>query len=261
MSGRLGAVTHGKPPEDYEKQLKRLQERLYELQIAYRRQKRSAVVVLEGWDAAGKGGLIKRMTAELDPRFFEVIPISAPDPREKREHYLTRFWRGFPEDGDWSIFDRSWYGRVLVERIEGFATKAEWSRAYDEINQLETMLLADGVRMIKIFLHISEEKQHERLVDRLQEPWKRWKVTDEDFRNIARRTEYLEAYEEMFERTDKKEAPWCIIGGDHKKYARIHGLSMIADHLARGVDVTPPQIDPALHKLAEKTLGRTVKPR
>lgn len=261
MSGRLDIVTHEKAAANYNKQLKKLQNRLYELQIAYRRQKRSAIIVLEGWDAAGKGGLIKRLTAELDPRFFEVIPIAGPDPREKREHYLTRFWKGFPEDGDWSIFDRSWYGRVLVERIEGFATPREWSRAYDEINQVEAMLLADGVRIIKLFLHISEEKQHERLVDRLQQPWKRWKVTDEDFRNIARRADYIAAYEAMFEHTDTRDSPWCIIGANHKKYARLAGLSIIIDRLSKDVNLAPPQIDPALHKLAEKTLKRKIRPR
>ena len=260
-AGRLADIRHPRGPEDYDDQEKALQYRLTQILIAYHRQKRSAVVVIEGWDAAGKGGLIKRLTAELDPRFFEVIPISAPNEQERRQHYLTRFWAEFPSAGNWSIFDRSWYGRVLVERVEGFAKASEWGRAYDEINGLEAALCAAGTRVIKLFLHTTQDEQDKRLIDRLEQPWKRWKVNTEDFRNRAQRAAYLEAYEAMFERTDTDIAPWHIIGANHKKHARIAGLTILADRLADGIDLTDPPLDPELRKLAEKALGATLKPK
>jgi AMP-polyphosphate phosphotransferase len=259
--GRLGKVEHVHAPEDWKAREEALQLRLSQILIAYHRQKRSAVIVLEGWDAAGKGGLIKRLTSELDPRYFEVIPVSAPNEMEREQHYLARFWAQFPADGDWSIFDRSWYGRVLVERVEGFAETREWARAYDEINAMEAALWADGTRVVKLFLHTSEAEQDKRLIDRLEQPWKRWKVSAEDFRNRASRAAYLEAYEEMFARTDTPHAPWHIIGANHKKHARLEGLAIIADRLADGVDLTDPPLDPELRALAEAELGVTLKPQ
>lgn len=257
---RLQSVAHRKAPADHELQLKALQYRLFQLQVAYHRQKRAAVILLEGWDAAGKGGLIKRLTAELDPRFFEVVPISAPDGIERDQHYLARFWKHLPARGDWTVFDRSWYGRVLVERVEGFATPAEWNRAYDEINAMEASLCADGTRVIKLFLHTAQDEQDERLRDRLEQPWKRWKVNAEDFRNRARRADYEAAIEAMFARTDTDIAPWHVIGANSKKRARLDGLTIIADRLAEGVDLTDPPLDPELQALAERELGVALKP-
>jgi AMP-polyphosphate phosphotransferase len=259
--GRLDAVEHLRAPEDHDEQEKLLQLRLFEILTAYHRQERAAVVLLEGWDAAGKGGLIKRLTAELDPRFFEVAPISAPNEQERRQHYLTRFWAKLPEAGNWTIFDRSWYGRVAVERVEGFASPEDWGRAYGEINAFETTLATHGTRLVKLFMHVSQDEQDKRLVDRLEQPWKRWKVSAEDFRNRSRRADYIDAYEDMFERTDTKHAPWHVIGANHKKYARLEGLRIIADELADGVDLKDPELDPELRKLAEKELGIRLEPQ
>lgn len=260
MGGRLGQVQHARAPDDHDAIEKALQLRLFEILTAYHRQGRAAAILLEGWDAAGKGGLIKRLTGELDPRFFEVVSISAPDELERKRHYMARFWAKLPAAGNWTIFDRSWYGRVLVERVEAFATAEEWGRAYSEINALEHALATDGCRIVKLFLHVTQDEQDHRLIDRLEQPWKRWKVGPDDFRNRAKRAAYVEAYEEMFERCDTKVAPWHIIGANHKKPARIEGLKIIADRLADGVDLTDPPLDPALKKLAEKELGVRLKP-
>ena len=259
--GRLNEVHHAHAPDDWQAVEKALQLRLFEILIAYHRQQRAAVVLLEGWDAAGKGGLIKRLTAELDPRFFKVVPIAAPNAAERRQHYLTRFWANLPEAGNWTVFDRTWYGRVAVERVEGFASSEDWGRAYGEINAFESTLVTHGTRIVKLFLHVSQDEQDKRLVDRLEQSWKRWKVSAEDFRNRARRTDYVEAYEEMFDRTDTAHAPWHIIGANHKKAARLEGLRIIADTLAEGVDLTAPELDPGLRKLAEKELGRRLSPK
>ncbi len=258
--GRLDGVEHCRPADDHAAIEHALQLRLFEILTAYHRQGRTAAILLEGWDAAGKGGLIKRMTGELDPRFFEVVPISAPNEVERRQHYLARFWAKLPPAGNWTVFDRSWYGRVLVERVEGFATPEEWGRAYSEINALEHALSTDGCRLVKLFLHISQDEQDRRLIDRLEQPWKRWKVGPDDFRNRARHGRYVEAYEEMFERCDTAAAPWHIIGANHKKQARIEGLKIVADCLADGVDLSDPPLDPALRKLAEKELGVRLDP-
>jgi polyphosphate kinase 2 (PPK2 family) len=259
--GRLDAVEHRRAPDDHEQIEKQLQLRLFEILIAYHRQQRAAVIVLEGWDAAGKGGLIKRLTAEMDPRFLKVVPIAAPNEHERRQHYLTRFWAQLPEKGNWTVFDRSWYGRVAVERVEGFASPEDWGRAYGEINAFESTLVTHGTRLVKLFLHVSQDEQDKRLIDRLEQPWKRWKVSAEDFRNRAKRAAYLTAYEEMFERTDSEHARWHIIGANHKKQARIEGLKILADELARDVDLTDPPLTPELRKLAEKELGVTLKPK
>lgn len=259
--GWLDKVEHSRAPDNHDELEKQLQLRLFEILIAYHRQSRAAVILLEGWDAAGKGGLIKRLTAELDPRFFEVVPISAPNERERKQHYLTRFWAKLPEAGNWTVFDRTWYGRVAVERVEGFASPEDWGRAYGEINAFESTLVTHGTRIVKLFLHVSQDEQDERLIDRLQQPWKRWKVGAEDFRNRAKRAAYAEAYEEMFERTDTEHARWHVIGANHKKAARLEGLRIIADALAEGVDLTDPPLSPELRKLAEKELGVKLKPK
>lgn len=252
---RLATLAHPKPPEDHEARLRALQLRLYALQIACRRAGRAGLILVEGWDAAGKGGLIKRLSAELDPRFFEVVPIAAPGAQEKAEHWLQRFWRWLPARGEWTIFDRSWYGRVLVERVEGFASQAEWRRAYGEIVETERMIAATGTVVVKLFLHISQKEQDERFRERLENPWKRWKMSAEDFRNRRQRTAYEAAIEEMLDKTDVPFAPWHLVGANSKAHARLAGLAHIAERLAHGLDLSPPPLAPDLAALAEAELG------
>ena len=258
---RLEALQPVAAPADWEARERALQQRLAELQVASHRQGQRAVILIEGWDAAGKGGLIKRMTAELDPRFCEVVPIAAPSVQEKGQHWLQRFWKWLPEAGDWTLFDRSWYGRVAVERIERFARKAEWQRAYGEIEAFERMLVDDGIRLVKLFLHISQAEQDRRFIDRLETPWKRWKMGPEDFRNRAQRDAYLEAYEEMFERTDFAFAPWHLVPAESKRAARCAGMAHVVARLEEGLDMTPPPLDPALRAQAEAALGVKLRPR
>ncbi|WP_448581675.1 polyphosphate kinase 2 family protein [Thermaurantiacus sp.] len=257
---RLARLAHPKAPDDYEARLKALQLRLYALQTACRRGGRSGLILIEGWDAAGKGGLIKRLTAELDPRFFEVVPIAAPSPQEKAEHWLQRFWRWLPATGEWTIFDRTWYGRVLVERVEGFAAEDAWRRAYGEIVETERMLAEAGVVIIKLFLHISQKEQDARFRERLMDPWKRWKMGTEDFRNRRKRAAYEVAIEDMLEATDTAFAPWHLVGANSKAHARIAGLAHIAERLSEGLDLSPPPLAPELRALAEAELGLTELP-
>ena len=169
------------------------------VQQAYLGSSERALIVLEGWDTAGKGGVVRRLGWALDPRSFKVHPISAPDQHERAEHYLQRFWRHLPQNGQIVVFDRSWYGRVLVERVEGLATEAEWRRAYREINEFERVLTDSGVRLVKLFLHITSKEQARRFRDRLINPLKRWKLSYEDFRNRTRRADYVVAIEDMLE--------------------------------------------------------------
>jgi polyphosphate kinase 2 (PPK2 family) len=240
-----------KYPGDYEADLAALQERLSQLFVANLVHRRSAIVLCEGWDAAGKGGAIQRMTASCDPRAYRVWPIAAPTAEEKAHHYLWRFWTRMPGAGEVAIFDRSWYGRVLVERVEGFAEKAEWRRAYDEINELESQLAAAGTLIVKLFFHVTQEEQDERLGVRLAHPWKRWKVNAEDIRNRGRRDDYLDAIKEMFAETDTRWAPWTAIDGNNKKAARIAALTKVADALTEALPKGPPD-SPDLEKLAKK---------
>lgn len=235
-----------------------LQKRMLAVQQAYIRQKRRAVIVFEGWDAAGKGGSIRRINARLDPRGVKVWPIGAPSADEQGRHYLYRFWSRLPVPGTMAIFDRSWYGRVLVERVEQLIGESEWDRAYDEINEFENLLIADGVRVIKIFLHITPEAQLDRFTERLRNPIKRWKLTQEDIRNRARWNEYGDAYQDMFARTSTKAAPWHVIGGNHKWTARVQVLETVIKALAKDVDITPPPVDRELAEAAEKMLGITL---
>ncbi len=241
---------------DYKADLGDLQERIARLFVANLVHERKAVIVCEGWDASGKGGAIQRLTAKCDPRAYRVWPIAAPTDEEKSRHYLWRFWRRLPAAGEVAIFDRSWYGRVLVERVEGFAAEAEWRRAYDEINEYEAQLRADGTVLVKLFFHVTREVQDQRLRDRLDHPWKRWKVTAEDFRNRGRREEYLAAIKEMFERTDTRWAPWRAIDGNDKKAARIAVLAMVADALAAALPAGPPPIRPEMEQLAQQMLQK-----
>jgi polyphosphate kinase 2 (PPK2 family) len=241
---------------DYDRMLEGLQERLARIMVSHIVNKRRSIIVIEGWDAAGKGGAIKRLTAEWDPRAFSVWPISAPTEEEKAHHYLQRFWNKLPGKGEIAVFDRSWYGRVLVERVEGFATKTEWRRAYDEINAFEAQQIADGTNLVKLFFHVTQEVQDERLKARLAHPWKRWKVGPEDFQNRTRRNDYLAAMEEMFERTHTKSAPWVVIDGNRKKPARIAALTAVADRLEKAVPAHPPEPSKEVEMLARGAFGQ-----
>lgn len=239
----------------YEAKLAKLQVRLKELSLAYQSQRRRGVIVLEGWDAAGKGGLIRRMHWPLDPRGLKVWPISAPTQEELDHHYLYRFWTRMPRSGLLVVFDRSWYGRVLVERVEGYATKTEWQRAYAEINEFERMLDDDGVRLVKIFLHITPEEQLARFRSRFNDPLKRWKLSAEDFRNRARWADYEVAIEEMFRRTSTVRQPWIVIPGNSKHYARLAAINAIVERLSEGVNLSPAGLDPTFEQRARKILG------
>src|SRR3954469_14996545 len=188
-------------------------------------------VVFEGWDASGKGGAIKRLVGALDPRHVRVAQFAAPSYDEKRHHFLTRFWPVLPGWGGMSVLDRSWYGRVVVERVEGFATEAQWRRAYEEIVHFERGLTDEGMVLIKFFLHISDEEQLKRFKDREKRPLKRWKLNDEDWRNRKRRAEYLEAMEEMFEHTDHPSAPWHLVPGDDKHFARVAVMETVCERI------------------------------
>jgi polyphosphate kinase 2 (PPK2 family) len=178
-------------------------------------------VVFEGWDASGKGGSIKRLVANLDPRHVRVSQFAAPTYDEKRHHFLWRFWPSVPGWGGMAVFDRSWYGRVLVERVEGFATKAEWGRAYDEIVGFERGLASEGMIIVKFWMHLSAEEQLRRFESRRDDPFRAWKLTEEDWRNRKRRPQYTAAVEEMLERTDTAQAPWTVVAAEDKRWARV----------------------------------------
>jgi polyphosphate kinase 2 (PPK2 family) len=240
---------------DYSAELEALQERLSRLLVAHIVHRKRSVILFEGWDASGKGGAIQRLTAKWDPRHFEVWPISAPTDEEKARHFLWRFWKRLPRTGEIGVFDRSWYGRVLVERVEGYASEAEWRRAYDEINEFEAQQASDGTTIVKIFLHVTQDVQDKRLKARLAHPWKRWKVNPEDFRNREKRPAYLAALDEMFAHNDTHWAPWHVIDGNHKKAARIAVLSTIAERLEKAVPLTPPAASPATEELARRVFG------
>ena len=188
-------------------------------------------IVFEGWDASGKGGAIKRLVGPLDPRHVRVVQFAAPTYDEKRHHFLWRFWPALPGWGGMAVLDRSWYGRVLVERVEKFATKAQWSRAYDEINEFEGTLAAEGMVMVKFWLHVSSKEQLERFEARRDDPLKSWKLTDEDWRNRKRRKQYAAAIEDMLERTDTETAPWHLVEGDSKRWARVKVVETVCDRI------------------------------
>jgi polyphosphate kinase 2 (PPK2 family) len=191
-------------------------------------------VVMEGWDASGKGGAIRRLTAPLDIRHVRVASFAAPTPDEKRHHYLQRFCPALPGWGGMSIYDRSWYGRVLVERVEGFAPEEQWRRAYDEITAFERSLAAEGAIIVKFWLHLSEQEQLRRFERRERDPLKRWKITGEDWRNREKRPQYVEAVEEMLARTDVGEAPWVLVEAESKRYARVKVMESVIEHVERG---------------------------
>jgi AMP-polyphosphate phosphotransferase len=193
------------------------------------------LALFEGWDASGKGGAIKRLTAELDHRHVRVASFAAPTPDEKRHHFLWRFFPKLPGWGGVAIFDRSWYCRVLVERVEGFASEEEWRRGYDEIVALERSLAAEGTIIVKFWMHVSEEEQLKRFERRERTPLKRWKLTEEDWRNREKHGAYANAIEEMFEYTDHDDGPWVVVPGDSKKFARIFVFETLIDRIETGM--------------------------
>lgn len=195
------------------------------------------LVLFEGWDASGKGGAIRRLVTPLDPRHVRVVQFAAPTPDEKRHHFLQRFWPSLPGWGGMAVLDRSWYGRVLVERVEGFATKSEWRRAYGEIAGFERSLHNEGVEIVKLWLHVSDKEQRKRFEQRRDDPLKRWKLTDEDWRNRDKRHQYEEAIEEMLVHTDVPEAPWTLIPAESKHYARVAVVETVIAAIERAMRV------------------------
>ncbi len=213
--------------EEYKKELKKLQKRLSELHNIIYRKKIPVVLCYEGWDAAGKGGNIRRIARPLDPRGFDVMPIASPEPHEKNRQYLWRFWTRLPRSGHVCIFDRTWYGRVMVERLEGFCCEDDWKRAYNEINEFERQLTDWGAVVLKFWIHIDQDTQLQRFNDRQNTPEKAWKLTEEDWRNREKWPEYEQAVNDMLEKTSTENAPWFIIESNDKKYARIKALKIV----------------------------------
>ncbi|SKA15280.1 Polyphosphate kinase 2, PPK2 family [Enhydrobacter aerosaccus] len=252
---RLEMNEHPVDEETYERKLKKLQNRLLDLQVHHMRTGGRVIIGIDGWDAAGKGGAIQRLIFGLEPRSTHVWRIGAPTPTEQGRHYLWRFWERLPAPGNWSIFDRTWYGRVLVERIEGLCDPAAWKRAYREINEFERQLTDDGVRIVKLLFHVSEEEQKHRMIERLDKPHKRHKLGVEDFRNIAKRKQYLEAYKDMLDKTDTDYAPWHVIASDNKRQARLACLAIVADAIGQGVKITENTLDPRIAEAAYKLWG------
>jgi polyphosphate kinase 2 (PPK2 family) len=232
-------------------QLKEAQERLVHLRLLLGGQIGTGelgpplCVLFEGWDASGKGGAIQRLVEELDSRHVRVAQFAAPSHDEKRHHFLWRFWPVLPGWGGMAVLDRTWYGRVLVERVEGFASEEAWRRAYAEIVDLETTLAAEGMILVKFWMHVSPEEQLRRFEARQANPYKAWKLTEEDWRNRDKRQAYAEAVEEMLERTDTPDAPWHVVAGDDKRWARVDVVRTVCQAIekaleARGIDADPP---------------------
>ena len=241
--GRLAEVdlTKSLSREAQDEQLKQLQRRLLELRLACGGMLGDGtlgppvLVLFEGWDASGKGGAIKRLVAPIDPRHVRVSQFAAPTTDEKRHHFLIRFSDKLPGWGGMAVFDRTWYGRVLVERVEGFATERQWRRAYSEIAGFEQSLAAEGTVIIKFWMHISLDEQLKRFDRRRNDPLRAWKLTDEDWRNRERHTEYENAVEEMLERTDRPEAPWTLIPAESKRFARVEVLKRTVTAVEAGM--------------------------
>ncbi len=237
-------VTKTLTREEYVHDLVRYQLQLRSLAYQLYVQKRPLVIVYEGWDAGGKGGNIKRITEKLDPRGYEVFPIAAPQGEDKTHHYLWRFWRRLkpPDEKQILIFDRSWYGRVLVERLEGFCTEEEWKRAYREINEFERQLVDFGTVLAKFWIQISKEEQLRRFQARQETPYKAWKLTDEDWRNRQKWDLYEEAINDMLLKTSTLTAPWTIVEGNCKWYARVKALRTLVDLLSDELNYIPPDL-------------------
>nr|WP_027871332.1 polyphosphate:AMP phosphotransferase [[Eubacterium] cellulosolvens] len=224
--------------EDYRGQLEELQRELRQLHNKLYRKKIPVIIAYEGWDAAGKGGNIKRITGALDPRGFVVEPIASPEPHEKARHFLWRFWTRLPKTGHISIFDRTWYGRVMVERLEGFCSENDWQRAYNEINEFEKELSDWGAVIIKFWVQIDKDTQLARFKDRESTPEKQWKITDEDWRNREKWDAYDVAVNEMIQKTSTEFAPWHILESVDKKYARIRALQIVVEEIRKACNGT-----------------------
>ena len=222
--------------EEYKKELKELQAKLGQLHNRLYRKRVPVIIAYEGWDAAGKGGNIKRLTGALDPRGFEVHPIASPEPHEKARHYLWRFWTRLPKDGHIAIFDRTWYGRVMVERLEGFCSENDWQRAYYEMNEFEQELHNWGAVILKFWVQIDKDTQLARFTERQNTPSKQWKITDEDWRNREKWDLYEQAVDEMLQKTSTTYAPWHILESVDKKYARIKALKIVIEALEKALD-------------------------
>lgn len=221
--------------DEYKKRLSELQAKIKSLHNQIYQQRIPVVIAFEGWDAGGKGGAIKRLTEKMDPRGYAVIPTASPNDLEKAHHYLWRFWKEMPKDGHIAIFDRTWYGRVMVERIEGFATEEEWMRAYKEMNDMEKQLHHHGCVIFKFWMHIDQDEQERRFKERMQNPEKQWKITDEDWRNREKWDQYEEAVDEMILRTSTSYAPWTIVEANSKYYARIKVLETVVEGLEAAI--------------------------
>ena len=238
----------------YQQKLRKLQLAMLELEEIYRVERRRGIIALEGWDASGKSGAIQRLIEKLDPRWVQVWPIGRPSPEEQGRHYLWRFWQRLPPPGQIAIFDRTWYGRVLVERVDGLARPKEWRRAYDEINAFEKMLVDDGVRLVKLFLHISDEEQLRRFHERIATPTKHWKINAEDMRNRAHRPDYLLALDDVFTLTSTTGAPWHVVPAEYKWFARVAMAKTVVKRSAKGSHSAP--LAPEVVKAAAEILGR-----
>ena len=222
--------------EESQERLKEIQLRLVMLQQKMRKTGLPVCMIYEGWDASGKGGSILRITQALDPRGYQVWPVGAPNEVERRYNYLWRFWTRLPAKGQIAVFDRSWYGRVLVERVEGFCSKEEWKRAYGEINEFERFLVENGTVLVKFWMHISKDEQLERFRERESNPFKQWKIGPDDWRNREKWDAYLEAAEEMFEKTDTQHAPWQVIAAESKHYARVETATIVAENIEKALE-------------------------
>ncbi|HEX6782155.1 MAG TPA: UDP-galactose-lipid carrier transferase [Solirubrobacterales bacterium] len=250
--GRLDEVdlTPKLSREEEERGLKEEGRRLAQLRLTLggligdRRLGPPLVVVFEGWDASGKGGAIKRLVAPLDPRHVRVAQFAAPSDDEKRHHFLGRFWPALPGWGGMTVFDRSWYGRVLVERVEGFASREEWERAYGEIDDFERALADEGAIVVKLWMHISPQEQLKRFEARAEDPLKSWKLTDEDWRNREKRPQYEAAVEEMLERTDRPGAPWYVVAAESKRFARVEIIRLVRQEIERGLGRAGQEVPP-----------------
>jgi polyphosphate kinase 2 (PPK2 family) len=238
--------------EEYVRDLVRYQVAVHSLGYQVYVQQRPVVIVYEGWDAGGKGGNIKRVTEKLDPRGYVVHPIAAPKGEDKTHHYLWRFWRRLPERGQIAILDRSWYGRVMVERIEGFCTEEEWKRAYREINHFERQLVDFGTILFKFWIQIGRDEQLRRFEGRKQTAYKAWKLTDEDWRNREKWEQYQQAVNEMLLKTSTLTAPWTVVEGNCKWYARVKVLKTLVDGLSQELNYDPFAEMPAIEKGAKK---------
>jgi polyphosphate kinase 2 (PPK2 family) len=216
----------------YERRLEQLQKRMLLVQQGIFHARRRAIVAIEGFDASGKGGAIRRLTEAIDPRGVKVVPIGPPSEDEQGRHWLWRFWRELPAPGTFTVFDRTWYGRVLVERVDGLASKAEWKRAYREIGEFERMLVDDGIDLVKIFLGVSEDEQLRRFEARLRDPYKLWKLSEADVRARKQWDDYVEAVDDAFARTDAPRARWHLVAADRKWHARLEVLRIVTARLA-----------------------------